>query len=87
MVSSNTSMLYAFVLSRLLLYHDAKEGGRGSELNITIQNRFLSVQKTIAYGKYSTVCYVYNILKVAKKNYLSTRNALNQIKHHHARAI
>jgi len=32
MVSSNTSMLYAFVLSRLLMLRDAKEGGGGSEL-------------------------------------------------------
>jgi len=35
MVSSNTSMLYAFVLSRLLLQRDAKGGG-GSKLNVTM---------------------------------------------------
>jgi len=43
MVSSNTSMLYAFVSSRLLLEHDAKEGG-GSELNVTMT---LSIPKSI----------------------------------------
>jgi len=39
-----------------------------------------------AYGKYSTVGFMRNIfesLKVAKTNDLSTRNALNQLKHHH----
>jgi len=45
MVSSNTSMLYAIVLSRLLFKRDAKEGGGGgSELNVTMT---LSVPKSV----------------------------------------
>jgi len=49
-----------------------------------------SENTALAYRKYNNVGHVYNIfesLKVPRMNNLSTINALNQLKHHHAHAI
>jgi len=62
--------------------------------NSAIFSKEHSLEKySTAYGKYSTVGHVCNdfellkYVKVAKMNNLSVRNALNQLKYHHACAV